>query len=111
MWDALKAFLRGILIQQVAKIKQVSREWENKIKKELATAEKEYVEDPSPEKQGEWLNEQQECKVVVTRKSENKRLFQKQFAFGERKNVGWMLAHLVITNSSPSVVPAIMTAK
>lgn len=30
MWDALKAYLRGIFIQQVAKIKKSSREWENK---------------------------------------------------------------------------------
>lgn len=48
MWDALKAFLRGIFIQQ--KIKNTSREWENKTRKELVYAEKEYVEDPSLEK-------------------------------------------------------------
>lgn len=33
--DTLKAFLRGILIQQVVKVKKKSREWEESIRKEV----------------------------------------------------------------------------
>ena len=51
VWDALKAFLRGILIQQVAKIKRNSREWEEKIREEVLEAEKQYVENPTLSKQ------------------------------------------------------------
>ena len=93
MWDALKAFLRGLCIQQVAKIKKVSREWENRIWMELENTEKEYIENPTLEKQRIWLNKQQEYRVEI-RKSENKRLFQKQVAFGEGESFGRMIAHL-----------------
>lgn len=58
-WDALKAFLQGILIQQVVKIKRKSREWKELIRKEVIKAEKQYVEDTTPEKQRIWLNQQQ----------------------------------------------------
>lgn len=35
MWDTLKAYLRGLLIQQVARIKKMSLNWEEKVRKEL----------------------------------------------------------------------------
>lgn len=60
VWDAMKAFLRGLLIQQVAKIKRRSREWEESIRKEVILLGKQYVEDPNPEKQRRWLIKQQE---------------------------------------------------
>lgn len=110
-WDTLKAFLRGILIQRVAEIKKRSREWEESIRKEMEKAEKQYIEDPTPEKQNVWLNKQENYRIAVLRKVENKRLFQKQLAFGEGESVGRMLAYLVRTNSSPSTIPAIRTVK
>lgn len=69
------------------------------------------MKDPSPEKQSIWQSKQQEYKDVVIRKSENKRLFQKQTAYGDGEKVRKMLAHLVRTNSSPSMVPAIRTVR
>ena len=103
----MKAFLRGLCIQQVAKTKKASRDWEKRIREELVYAEREYIEDPTLDKQRIWLNKQQDYKNVRIRKSENKKLFQKQVAFGEGENVGRMLAHLVRTNSSPSTITAI----
>lgn len=92
------------LIQQVAKNKRRSREWEESIRKEMLVTEKQYVENPTLEKQRRWLNKQQEYEIAVTRKGENKRLFQKQCAFGEG---GHMLALLVKTNTSPSAILAV----
>lgn len=82
MLDTLKAFLSGLLTQQVAKIKKKSREWEENIRKEVIESERQNVADPTPEKQGIWLKKQ-ECKVAITRKAENKRLCQRQNSFGE----------------------------
>lgn len=56
MWDALKAYLRGSLIQKVSNIKKVSRDWEDRFRKELVEAEREYMKEPSPEKQRVWEN-------------------------------------------------------
>lgn len=74
-WDTLKAFLRGILIQRVAEIKKRSREWEESIRKELEKGEKQYIEDPTPEKQKIWLNKQENYRVAVLRKVKNNPLF------------------------------------
>lgn len=77
VWDTLKAFLRGLLIKQAAKIKKKSREWEEHIRKEVIESERQYVIDPTPEKRETWLKKQQEYKVAIIRKNENKRLFQR----------------------------------
>lgn len=71
LWDSLKAFLRGILIQQVVKIKKESREWEESIRKEVIEAENNYVNDPTLEKQKIWLNKQQGDRIAIIRKVEN----------------------------------------
>lgn len=72
----------------MAKIKNKSREWEESIRKALVKAENQYEEDPTPEKQRIWLNKQQDYRIAVIRKAENKQLFQKQAAFGEGESVG-----------------------
>lgn len=54
MWDALKAYLRGLLIQQISRIKKSSLNWEDKTRKELITAEREYVKEPTPGNQSIW---------------------------------------------------------
>lgn len=91
VWDTLKAFLRELLFQQVVKIKKKSREWVGQVRKEAMASERQYVIDPTPEKQEIWLKKQQEYKVAITRKTENKRLFQKQNYFGEGEKMGRML--------------------
>lgn len=47
-WDTLKAYLRGVLIQQVAKLKKDARVWKENIRREVIDAEKNYVMDPTP---------------------------------------------------------------
>lgn len=48
--DTLKGFLRGLIIQQVVKIKRRSREWEEVTGREAVESENQYVVDPTPEK-------------------------------------------------------------
>lgn len=109
MWDALKSYLRGLLIQQVSRTKKKSSEWEVKIRAELAAAEREYLKEPSADTRSKWENKQQTYKEVMVRKSENKRMFQKQIAYGEGEKVGRMLAYIVRASASPSAIPAIRT--
>lgn len=108
-WDTLKAFLRGILIQGVAGVKKRAREWEEGIRRELELAEKQYLDDPTLEKKKVWKDKQESYRTAVLRRGENKQLFQKQQVFKEGESVGRMLAYLVRTNSSSSIIPAIRT--
>ena len=110
VWDSLKAFLRGLLIQQVARIKREGREREGKLGLEVAQAEARFIEEPTPTRQKEWLGKQLEHKTVNMRKLESKRILQRQCQFGEGEKVGRMLLLLCRTNSPPSNVPAIRTA-
>lgn len=111
MWDTLKAYLRGLLIQKVYKIKKASRDWEDKTRRELMEAEKEYVKEPLPDKQKVWEKKQQSYKDAILRKVENKRLFQRQIIYGEGEKVGKMLASIVKNNSPPSMVSVIRTKR
>lgn len=56
VWDSLKAYLRGLIIQQVAKTKGKSREWERDIRREVMQEERQ----PTLDRQREWLDKQQE---------------------------------------------------
>lgn len=47
--------------------------------------------------------------MAIIRKTENKRLFQRQKCFGEGEKVGRMLALLAKTNSPSSVISMIRT--
>lgn len=51
MWDALKAFLRGVLLQQMATFNKETRSGEEKILREVLEAENNYTEDPTPERE------------------------------------------------------------
>lgn len=44
VWDTLKAYLRGILIQQIARVKRQVREQENLTGNKVTEAERQYVE-------------------------------------------------------------------
>ena len=53
VWDSLKAFLRGLLIQQVARVKREGREREGKLGLEAAQAEARFIEEPTLTRQKE----------------------------------------------------------
>lgn len=74
----------------------------------MVIAEKQYVDDPTPDRLRDWLEEQQNYRALLIRKAENKQLFQKPSTFGEGESVRQIFALLVRTNSSPSVVPMII---
>lgn len=76
LWDALKAFLRGVLIQQVAKFNKEARNGEEKIQKEVFEAESNDMMDPTPEREKTWLDKLQDYKVVVMQKAETRCLLQ-----------------------------------
>lgn len=101
IWDSLRAHLRGLLIQQVARTKGKPREWKRVSRKEATQAERRYVEDPTPDRQKEWLDKQQVYKMAIIRKSENRRISQRQCQFGEGERVGRMLSLLIRSNTPP----------
>lgn len=90
VWDSLKAFLRGLLIQHITRVKKKSRAQGEHIRNEVMDMEleRQYVLDPSPGKQELWTRKQQEYKAVITRNAENRRLFQRQRCFEEGERVG-----------------------
>ena len=107
LWDTLKAYLRGVLIQQIAKFNKKARESEEKSRREVLEAENNYVGDPTPKGKKIWLEKQQAYKSVITREVETRRLFLRQSSFAEGEGVGRMLAQVVKSNSSSSGVRSI----
>lgn len=107
LWDTLKAYLRGVLIQQVAKFKKEAKVWEENIQREVLEAENNYVTDPSSEREKAWLDKQQDYKIAIMRRVEIRRLFLRQSSFAEGESVGKMLAQLVKSNSPPSTISTI----
>lgn len=73
----MKAYLRCILIQQVAKFNKESGEWEENTRREVIVAENNYVINQTFRKKEIWLEEQQKHKIAITSKPENRLLFQK----------------------------------
>lgn len=49
VWDILKAYLRGIIIQLISRRKKITKYWEVEIMGKVTDMEKIYVEDSSPE--------------------------------------------------------------
>lgn len=47
VWDSLKAFLRGVLIQQVAWAKKQSKANSEQIRDEASNLERQYIKDPT----------------------------------------------------------------
>lgn len=107
LWDTLKAYLRGVPIQQVAKFNKEAKIWEERIRREVIEAENNYVTDPSSEREKIWLDKQQDYKITIMRKVETRQLFLRQSSFAEGESVGKMLAQLVKSNSPPSSISAI----
>lgn len=83
VWDTLKAFLWGLMIQQISKIKKQTKEWERSIGERITIAEEQYINKPTPNTLKHWIEEQHNYRLVALRKSENKYLSQSQVAFGE----------------------------
>lgn len=88
IWDTLKAFLHGIMIQQVSKIKKRTKDWESVAGETVVTMEEQYVSNPTPDTLRAWSEEQWTYRTLMARKAENKQLFQRQNIFGEGERVG-----------------------
>lgn len=65
VWDAIKAFLRGLLIREISGIKKRSREWEDTVRLELQNREMVLMMDPTPAKQNSWKEAQSLYNKVV----------------------------------------------
>lgn len=78
LWDTLKAFLRGVLIQQMAKFNKEARSEEEGTLRDALEAENNFIRNPTPELESTWQEKQQKYKLVVMQKVETRRLLQRQ---------------------------------
>lgn len=69
----MKAYLRGVLNQQVAKFNKEARVGEENIQREVIEAENNYVINPTPRREKIWLDKQ-DYKIAVMRKAETRQL-------------------------------------
>lgn len=74
IWDTLKAYLRGVLIQKIIHVKRQSQAEEVRVREEVEWAELRYVEAPTPHSYDEWVKKH-EYKNLVLEEVENKKLF------------------------------------
>lgn len=109
VWDALKASLRGMLIQRVARVKTQTREQEKLIMNKVTEVERQYIVRLPPEALLDWVKAQQEYKDVLLAKAENTLMFDRQRYYVEGESAGNLLARLVGANTSTTVIPAIRT--
>lgn len=88
LWDTLKAFLRGVLIQQMAKFNKEARSEEEDTLKDALEVENNFIRNPNPELERTWQEKQQKYKLVVIQKAETRRLLQRQEFMVEGERVG-----------------------
>lgn len=55
VWDALKAYMRGLIIRQISNIKTATKEWGTLVLSEAKKAEEHYVMNPSLALERSWL--------------------------------------------------------
>lgn len=109
VWDSLKAYLRGALIQKIAYTKKQSQAEElgARVRIRVRMAEAQYVETPSPASYEFWMGRQDEYSRVLRERMEKNRLFQRQSFFGDGERVGKALSLIIKANGPSSTVPAI----
>lgn len=71
IWDTPKAFLRGVLIQQISYIKKQSQTNEITAGENVKKPELQYVEDPTTDRYRKWSERQETYKKIVLKKVEN----------------------------------------
>lgn len=83
VWDALKAYLRGLFIRPISSIKTNIKEWENLVFSEARKADKTYITNPTEESEHSWLEAQALNQQISLMVAENKRFFIQQQYFDE----------------------------
>lgn len=73
VWDALKAYLRGLFIRPISSIKTNIKEWENLVLSEARKADKTYITNPTEESEHSWLEAQALYQQISLMVAENKR--------------------------------------
>lgn len=111
VWDTMKAYLRGLIIKEISKIKLATRQWEEELTQRVKQTEQEYTSDPNREKFGAWQDAQNLYKKLVLTKAENNRFLQNQKHYEMGEQVGHMLAMITRNQEGPSTIAAIEDRK
>lgn len=90
-----------MLIQKIPHVKRQSQAKEIKVREKVRQAEVQYVEEPTLDRYGKWVERQEEYRKLMLEKAENKRMFQRQNFFGEGERVGRTLVLIAKANSDP----------
>lgn len=114
VWDAMKAYLRGVVIKEISKIKLATRQREELIMQRVKQTQQEFRLDPIEEKCAVWQEAQKIYKDTVMIKAENSRFLQcqKHYEMGEQVlKWGNMLALIAHNQEGPSSIVAIADKK
>lgn len=80
-WDALKAYLRGVLIQKISYVKRKAQIKEHRIREKVGEVEDRYLEEPTTARYEAWVEGQEEYRKLALKKAEKSKMFQKQTFF------------------------------
>lgn len=65
VWDALKAFIRGLCIKEISTIK-IRSKWASDVARKVDKAEELYLRNPTPEHERQWTDAQKLYRTLTT---------------------------------------------
>lgn len=92
-WDAMKANLRGVLIQQISRVKMRRGRQEQALRSKVCTTEERYISERSDSTAKHWREAQEELTTFMLESAANKHQFLAQSYFEEEK-AGHLLASI-----------------
>lgn len=93
-WDAMKASLRGVLIQQISRTKARRGQLEKALQARVQETESQCITDHNPNTVKNWREAQEQFTAFLLESAANKRLFLKQSYFEEGEKAGHLLASI-----------------
>lgn len=108
IWDAMKATLRGILIQQISRAKAQRRRIEEGLRSQVTATEQCFIISRSKPTARRWRQAQEDLSAFLLESAVNKRQFLQQTFFEEGEKAGHLLASVTQAQRGTTHISALL---
>lgn len=93
-WDAFKAYMRGLLISEIGKVKKNSSEHKEELERQVGALEESYVRTPTDSAREAWQSAKSAYERLLSSTAEKKLYFSRLAFYEEGKSTGRLLARI-----------------
>lgn len=108
VWDAMKATLRGVLIQQISRVKARRRRVEEGLRSQVIATEQSFITSRSRPAARRWKQAQEDLNAFFLESAANKRQFLNQTFFEEGEKAGHLLASVAQAQRGTTHISALL---